>query len=54
MSNMEGYPDRTAETAISRVAKQEKLKSRKGGKKANGNERCTKTTESPKIRQHKA
>lgn len=54
MSNKEGYPDRTAEIAIGRVAKQEKaMQRRKGGERANGNERRTQVKKGQTLRQHK-
>ncbi|MFR8069079.1 MAG: hypothetical protein ACLU79_07410 [Clostridium sp.] len=45
MSNKEGYPDKTADIAISRVARQEKMaaKRRAGGRKEHGKQRTTKT-----------
>lgn len=52
MSNKEGYPDRTAEIAIGRVARQER-KMKKGGERANGNERCTQVKKGQTLRQHK-
>jgi len=45
--NSEGYKDKTAETAISNIYKEEKLK-RKGGYK-NGDKGCTKAKESKKA-----
>lgn len=45
MSNKEGYPDRTAEVAISHVTRQEK---RKRKEKSNGDKRQTKTEKSNK------
>lgn len=51
MSNREGYSDRTAEIAIGNVLKQKRAE-RKRRHKFNGNTRCTKTEEGPKIRQH--
>lgn len=53
MSNKEGYSDKTAETAIRRVVEQERAM-KKGGKKSDGNERCTKIEKSQEIRQHSA
>lgn len=54
MSNREGYPDPTADRAIGRVAKQEKaMQRRKGGERANGNERCTQVKKGQTFRQHK-
>lgn len=45
MSNKEGYPDKTADIAISRVARQEKMaaKKKEGGRKEHGKQRATKT-----------
>ncbi|MFR1351452.1 MAG: hypothetical protein ACLSCA_03365 [[Clostridium] symbiosum] len=45
MSNKEGYPDRTADIAIGRVAKQEKMAAKKkaGGRKEHGKQRTTQT-----------
>lgn len=45
MSNKEGYPDITADIAIGRVAKQEKMAAKKkaGGRNGHGKQRTTKT-----------
>lgn len=45
MSNKEGYPDRTADIAIGRVAREQKMAAKKnaGGRKEYGKQRTTKT-----------
>lgn len=45
VSNKEGYPDITADIAIGRVAKQEKMAAKKkaGGRKEHGKQRTTET-----------
>ena len=51
MCNKEGYSDKTAEIAISRVYKEEMSK-KKGDVKKNGDKRLTYSKESKKARQY--